>query len=84
MYSQCQLADASPFCLCLHIQVFPPFRLIPRKVTLIIGAMMQVGATVGLHRPSFSVSISPLRDGEDSPAWQVLMRATVSHFSDHL
>ena len=26
------------------MQVFPPFRLIPRKVTLIIGAMMQVGA----------------------------------------
>lgn len=31
--------------LCLHTQVFPPFRLIPRKVTLIIGATMQVGAT---------------------------------------
>ena len=29
--------------LCLHAQVFPPFRLIPRKVTLIIGATMQVG-----------------------------------------
>ena len=36
--------------LCLHTQVFPPFRLIPRKVTLIIGATMQVG-TKG-HAPA--------------------------------
>lgn len=26
----------------LHFKVFPPFKLIPRKVTLLIGAMMQV------------------------------------------
>lgn len=32
------------FLFCLHTQVFPPFRLIPRKMTLIIGAMMQVRA----------------------------------------
>ncbi|MFV2189468.1 Ig-like domain-containing protein, partial [Escherichia coli] len=30
-----------------QIEVFPPFRLIPRKVTLIIGAMMQITSEGG-------------------------------------
>ncbi|XP_016071129.1 PREDICTED: nuclear pore membrane glycoprotein 210 [Miniopterus natalensis] len=42
-----------------QIEVFPPFRLIPRKVTLIIGAMMQVTSEGGPQPQSnilFSVS----------------------------
>lgn len=40
----------------LHTQVFPPFRLIPRKVTLIIGAMIQVGAKGYILAPLLSVA----------------------------
>lgn len=35
--------------LILCIQVFPPFKLIPRKMTLLIGAMMQVCLKLKLH-----------------------------------
>lgn len=33
----------------LGFQVFPPFKLIPRKMTLLIGAMMQVCLKLKLH-----------------------------------
>ncbi|XP_062969977.1 nuclear pore membrane glycoprotein 210 [Cynocephalus volans] len=42
-----------------QIEVFPPFRLIPRKVTLIIGAMMQITSEGGPQPQSnilFSIS----------------------------
>ncbi|XP_034852350.1 nuclear pore membrane glycoprotein 210 [Mirounga leonina] len=42
-----------------RIEVFPPFRLIPRKVTLIIGAMMQITSEGGPQPQSnilFSIS----------------------------
>ncbi|XP_058421538.1 nuclear pore membrane glycoprotein 210-like [Diceros bicornis minor] len=45
--------------LCLHTRVFPPFRLIPRKVTLITGAMMQITSEGGPQPQSnilFSIS----------------------------
>lgn len=45
--------------LCLHTQVFPPFRLIPRKVTLIIGATMQVGAKGHAPAPPPPAAVSP-------------------------
>lgn len=35
--------------LILGFQVFPPFKLIPRKMTLLIGAMMQVCLKLKLH-----------------------------------
>ncbi|NWX41258.1 PO210 protein, partial [Steatornis caripensis] len=42
-----------------QIEVFPPFRLLPRKVTLIIGAMIQITSEEGLQPQSnivFSIS----------------------------
>lgn len=45
--------------LCLHTQVFPPFRLIPRKVTLIIGATMQVGTKGHAPAPPPPAAVSP-------------------------
>uniref|UniRef100_A0A8C4TG96 Nucleoporin 210 n=1 Tax=Erpetoichthys calabaricus TaxID=27687 RepID=A0A8C4TG96_ERPCA len=39
------------------IEVFPPFRLIPRKITIIIGAMMQITSEGGLQpQPSIVFS----------------------------
>lgn len=35
--------------LIFGFQVFPPFKLIPRKMTLLIGAMMQVCLKLWLH-----------------------------------
>lgn len=55
--------------LCFHMQVFPPFRLIPRKVTLIIGAMMQVGAKGCMLAHTQPVAPAWLQARAPPPPW---------------
>ncbi|XP_056100665.1 nuclear pore membrane glycoprotein 210 [Rhinichthys klamathensis goyatoka] len=44
-----------------QIEVFPPFRLLPRKVTLIVGAMMQITSEGG-PQPQSNILFSLSRD----------------------
>lgn len=81
--SQCQLVDASPFSLLSPHPGLPPIQTDTQEGDTDRWSHDAGGSHCGSTQ-AVTVSISPSWDGEDPPAWQVLTRATVSHFADHL